>query len=343
MKKFTKRISLLLLMVLVFAATVLPVSAESKGSLYSVQAILPENQINSKVTYYDLRMEAGQEQTIELLVKNISDEDVVITVSVNNAATNTNGNIMYTVAGIKDESMNHDIESIATIRDSEFTLSVGEEKIVEIDLDMPEVTFDGVILGGILVQGDVVDQNDSTDEQENGLLLENKVAYVIGLKLSETDNLVKPNMNYLGTEPVLYGLATSMGVKLQNTEAIIMKNVTVQAEIYKKNSDTLLHESTSTTVEIAPNSTFNYIVDWEGQAIEAGSYRLKLKVVYEDKVWEWDEEFEVGKEETNEINDGAIEAKKTTPILLYVVLGGSIGLLLLIVAFLLGRRSKEKK
>jgi hypothetical protein len=42
---------------------------------YSVKANIPKNQINKKLTYFDLKMAPGSKQTISLTVKNTSSEE----------------------------------------------------------------------------------------------------------------------------------------------------------------------------------------------------------------------------------------------------------------------------
>lgn len=43
---------------------------------YSVKANIPENQINKNLTYFDLRINPGSQQTISLTVQNTSTEEI---------------------------------------------------------------------------------------------------------------------------------------------------------------------------------------------------------------------------------------------------------------------------
>ncbi|MDO7485253.1 DUF916 domain-containing protein [Peribacillus frigoritolerans] len=68
---------------------------------YSVKANIPKNQINEKLTYFDLKMAPGSKQTISLSVKNTSSEEKRIMIEPNTAITNQNGVIDYSKSGHK--------------------------------------------------------------------------------------------------------------------------------------------------------------------------------------------------------------------------------------------------
>ena len=62
---------------------------------FSVKALIPDNQIDTKKSYFDLRMKPKQKQEIETILYNSSDEEMNIKISVYNATTNQNGLIVY--------------------------------------------------------------------------------------------------------------------------------------------------------------------------------------------------------------------------------------------------------
>ena len=341
MKILKRLLSLLFIIISIILVTITP-NAREIATLYSVQAILPTNQINSRVSYFDLRLEQGQSQIIEVLITNTSDEPIKLQVSVNNAATNFNGHIMYMIENVRDDSLLFPMESIATVIDKQFVLDVDESRLVKIELVMPDQTIPGVVLGGIIVRGDRVNQ-ESKPNQDVGINLDNRVAHVIGLVISENDDYVTPNMNYLGTHPTLHGLATAVGVTLQNTEAVIMQDVSINAEVYQKNSDNLLFSASTNHANIAPNSSFDFIVDWEGNALVPGTYRLKLSVEYEEYVWQWDEEFTIGQSDASNLNNNAISARTAIPYLLFSILAALATIILAFIILILFKKRKDKK
>ena len=331
----------LLVIFMLFSVFTLSTNAEREGYYY-VRAEIPENQINKKNSYFDLLVEPGQSQTIQISIFNTSDEDIVVNVSVNNAATNTNGTIMYTTQGIKDESADLSIEEIVHVKEKQFMLSGNDSTIIEIDIMLPEKEFLGTILGGIVIQASQIGVEE--EAKENTIEIKNKLTYVVGLQLRQNlDKKIIPNINYLGTKAVLHDISSAVGIQVQNSEAMIMKNVVVNAEIYKKNSTKLLHEYHNTAVEIAPNSSFDIAVVWGNERLQAGEYRLKLQIQFEEYEWHWDEEFVIETDSIKEINEQAINIDRSIPKWVYYGIAVIVLMILLLLAFLLGRVSKTKK
>jgi len=333
---------LLLSVSLLFVISALHIQAETE-SKYFVRAELPENQVNKNNSYFDLLVEPGTQQTIVVHVFNTSNEAIVVNAMITNAATNTNGTIMYTTKGIHDASMAISVEDVAELKENTVLVEAQSSNIFEIVLTLPDKKFKGVLLGGIVIEAED-SGNDVISDKQNSIKIENKLTYVIGLKLQEDlDTVVVPNINYLGTEELLYDISSAVGIHLQNSEAIIMKGVQVDAEIYRGGTKKLLYEYHNNAVEIAPNSAFDIAVIWGNEKLKEGTYHLKLRVEFEDYVWEWNEDFEIDGKKANIINSEAINIKFVMPSWVYYGIGTLIAIILFLAAFLLGRVSKKKR
>jgi len=345
MKKVIKNIkylSILSVLLLSFSIWSTSINANDQGPVtFSIQAKIPDNQIDKNLTYFDLRMQPEMKQTIQIEITNNSDVNIVSNIKINAASTSTNGVIAYSIHGIKDKSMHISIEDIAKVKTPQVTIEANASKLVDIELTMPKEAYNGVLLGGIYVSGDVEEK--SEEVKENGFEIENKIAYALGLKLTQSDQEVKANMNLVSIQPSLVAMRTAMDIQLQNSEAIIMKNVMIDAQIYKKGSNTILHSAKTTTAEVAPNSSFAFVVDWENQKIEPGKYRLKMRVEYKEDVWEWDEEFEIKEDQASIINEEAIHIEDSFPIWMIVAIGIIIVAFVFFFAFILGKRSNKEK
>ena len=335
-----KSVRILLGIFLVLVGFILPIHANEESN-YFVRAELPENQINQNKSYFDLLVKPGTKQILVVRVFNTSDESIDVKAKITNAATNTNGTIMYTTEGIEDSSMVISIEDIAQLKTDSLTIEAQSSSIFEIELALPDKKFRGVLLGGIVIEADTATKS-KADNEQNSIQIENKLTYVIGLKLQEDlDTVVVPNINYLGTDVLLHDISTAVGIRLQNSEAIIMKGVQVNAEIYRKGSKTVLYEYHNAAVEIAPNSAFDVAVVWGNEKLQEGTYRLKLRVQYKDYDWEWDEEFEIEFEKAAAVNQEAINIKVKVPNWIYFFIGTLLVIVLFVTAFSLGRVSKK--
>lgn len=162
------------------------VSAENSGDRvpYSVQAILPENQVDSSVSYFDLAVEPGSSQSLEVEVYNSSNEELTIFVDTNFGATNANGVVTYDGSIEEfDESMELPFNEISNVYEEEMTIDPNSSSRAIVDIEIPEEGFDGQIVGGIhfLLEPDQVDETDSA------IGFENAFAYVVGVNLTQAE------------------------------------------------------------------------------------------------------------------------------------------------------------
>ena len=81
---------------LVFFFIIQPVQAtENEAIGYSVAPVIPDNQLGDTSSYFDIRVEPNQEQTIQVELRNDSTEDKTVQAQLANATTNINGLVVY--------------------------------------------------------------------------------------------------------------------------------------------------------------------------------------------------------------------------------------------------------
>ncbi|MCJ7968766.1 MAG: DUF916 domain-containing protein [Lactococcus lactis] len=106
------KIYLLLFMVICFLQPLVRVSASEMK--FSVQAVIPENQIDKSQSYFDLKMSPGQIQDIQVNLYNDTDKDVTIEITPHAATTNQNGVVEYnTQNNKKDDTLKIAFQDIA--------------------------------------------------------------------------------------------------------------------------------------------------------------------------------------------------------------------------------------
>ena len=321
----------------------MPMIGEAAETMaYSVKANIPENQINKTLTYFDLKMEPNQRQDITLTVSNSSDEKATILISPNVAMTNQNGVIDYSKADEKvDSTLKNPVTSIIS-KAQEVTLEPKETKEVPFTIQMPEKEFDGLILGGFYISKKEDDSN--TKDKEKDVQIKNKYSYVIGLQLRENTNEVKPVMELNEIKPALLNYRTAVTVNLQNTEATIMKDVSVDAKVMKKGTTKVLHETKKEGLSMAPNSNFDFPINWDNQSLDPGTYTLQLIAQSGEDKWEFEKEFKISAKDSTDLNKEAVELEKTEPnwILIISVVAGITIFLILVIGFFIYRHQKKK-
>lgn len=319
-----------------------PIAQADSTINFGVQAEIPENQIDKKQTYFDLQMSAGKKETIYVDVSNPTNSKVTVEVEVNSATTNGNGIIDYSERNKKpDKTLKYDMKDILKY-DKEFQLAPKETKKVPIEITMPEATYDGIVLGGINFKQKETEVSATENEEKDKSMVENRYSYIIGLKLTETTNEVTPDMKLKSIKPGQYNYANYVKVNLQNPTSTMISNLKIDGKVYKDGSKEVLHETKKEKLSMAPNSNFNYMIDWGNQAFKSGDYRLKMTATDGEHTWKWDEQFTIDKKDAQKYNNRAVNLEKDYTWL-YIVLGVIGLLLLLLLVFLLGRRSSKKK
>ncbi|MDT1940699.1 MULTISPECIES: DUF916 and DUF3324 domain-containing protein [Carnobacterium] len=321
---------------------------KSEPTSISISANLPDNQINKDQSYFDLLMKLGQEQELEVVLRNSTDKDLTMIASANSAVTNDNGVVDYSFSKPKaDSTLKVPLSQIAVI-EKETVVPAKSDKIVKVHVKMPNEPIEGVIAGGIYLQ-----QKEDTNQKnagDGGVQIKNKYVYVMGIQLREKEDISQlvadMKLDKKKIKPKQVNYRNVLGINLQNTEPVYIRNLTVDAKIYKKGSQEVLHESKQESLKMAPNSNFNYGVSWENQEFKAGKYRAKVTAHSEDynKDWSWDEEFTITKKEAEVLNKEAVELEVApTPWWVYVLIGLGIAFLLLLILYLIKRYIDKKK
>ncbi|ODJ53808.1 hypothetical protein BFR40_04105 [Brochothrix thermosphacta] len=313
--------------------------AEAASMDYGVKSILPENQLNKNVTYYDLKMKPGETQQVELLFENNATETVTLNTKIHTASTNANGVIDYSRNLKKqDESMKYQIADYVK-GPKTVTLKAKETRKVAYTITMPKHSFDGILLGGFHVSKE---KSKAEEKKEQGQQIKNEFAYVIGLKLTETNKKIKPELKLIDVKPALENYHTVVKAFIQNPTASIISDLKIEAQVTKKDSKTVLHEIKKENYAMAPNTNFGFAIPWDNQELKPGKYTVSVKA--EDKTkekWEFTRDFEI-KKEAESLNKEAVDIEKPFPWG-WTIAGGIVLLAIIVgaVYFIIKKRRKN--
>lgn len=330
-----KIISIMLVCILTLSMTNITQASELN---FGVSAVIPDNQIDQSQTYFDLHMEPNKRQTIEVLLRNDTKKDITIEINVNTAMTNNNGIIDYSQTEFaRDSSMKIDIENLVEY-EKKVTIKAESTLTYPLTIQMPDEEIDGLLLGGIQFQ----EKEDETDKKENKQI-NNKFAYIIGLKLSMNDVGIKPNSSLKEIVATHINYRNALIANIQNSTPTIISPLEINANIYKEKGKKALFTSKKDKLRMAPNSNFNYAIDLERQEFKPGKYRLEMEASSGEDTWNWTEYFTIEKDEARELNKNAVAIEKNYTT--WYIVGGSI-----LFVFLLGffywlgtRKQKEQK
>lgn len=278
------------------------ITENEKRAGFTVQAVLPENQINDRVSFYHLLVTPEQSQTIQVKILNTSAEKQEYKVEVINAATNRNGLITYDEREKEpDESMKLPIEEVAKPKTTEVTVDGYSEGVAEIEIQLPKESFQGILLGGVRISL----QSDDSEDESKGMSVKNTYGYAIGLVLTEQDFAPiygETELKLQKLQPEIDYGSKVLEASIQNPHPEAMQKLTAEGKIVRKGQKKALAESKLENAKIAPNSVFPFQVDWGMQEVSAGEYTFIGKVKGETKTWNFKQDFTITREMAKKMN-----------------------------------------
>lgn len=322
----------------IFSLSMKGITVEASEFNFSVHAVITENQIDKNQTYFDLMMEPSQQQTIEVKLGNDTEEEVTISVGVNSATTNINGVVEYGKNDIPlDETLLYDIADIISA-EKEVTIPANSKYILKLNVTMPDEKFDGVIAGGITFQE--VTRETERNSDTATISIENEYAYVVAVLLRGGTNKITPNLELNDIFPAQVNARNVINANIQNTEAMYMNQMGIEAKITRKGETETLYGSNSQNLQMAPNSNFDYPISLNGEKMEGGEYTLELTATSMGEVWTWTRDFTIDNAEADELNATDVSITNNYSWLIYVAII-LVALLTIILLIVLKKKRKE--
>lgn len=309
---------------------------------FNARAVIPENQQDKTKTYFDLRVKPGEKQIIKLLVSNSSDQELTLNIQPNTAITNQNGVIDYSQSKQKkDSSLVYNFADFVA-GEKKVTLQPKESREVAYELTMPDKQFDGELLGGFYVRE--IEKATDEDAQKN-VQIKNRYSIVIAVDLTETDKVIESKLQLNNVQAALENYRTVVTANLQNIKAKIEDQMIVSATVTQKGSTTVLHKAEKKDMHMAPNSNFDFPIDWGKQELQPGTYTLNMDVTTSGGHWTFSKGFEIQKKESEKLNSQAVDLKtepKESSFLLWII-GGLALIISVLVGWMIRKNHKLKK
>lgn len=336
-----KRHGAIFLITFIFFLSLIPTTFSKASELnFSVNAVIPDNQIDKEKSYFDLKVTPGEKQNLIVKLRNTTDKEIVINPHIQSAKTNKNGVIDYTPNKIKkDDTLKIAMEDIAKVP-KEVTVPPQSEKDLTIEVTMPKDKFDGIILGGIYLKEDT--SKNKEDDKEKDVAIKNEYSYVVALQMRQNNNKVKPMLHMNEVNPETQNARNVIVANIQNSEPMIISKLKIDATVNKKGSKDNLAILKKENLQVAPNSNFNIAVPLEGEKLEAGTYILNMKAESAGKEWQFKKEFSISADKATTMNEKDVTLEKETPTMLYIFLGVAFLIVIAVVIYFIIRRNKRK-
>ncbi|ALS36867.1 hypothetical protein ABID30_001932 [Enterococcus rotai] len=296
---------------------------------YHIYAILPENQQNPDNSFFDLRMTPGQEQTIEVAIVNVSSQEQTFTLEINQAYTNEQGFIDYSDKQRTQETNKElTIDQIATYKKTVMIQKQHTEK-VPITLKMPKEAYSGELLAGIKVS--------KLENQMNQEGITNTYSYLLGLRLTENDQIVQRKIGLKKIEPTIAFGKASIAIDLINPVREAYGHLTYHVEVREAETGKLINQKDYTELQLAPVSTYHFSIDWDDEHLVAGNYKLKLIITdKKENSWTYHRKFSISPNSAEQVNTMVAENKQFPYIRL--LLGAILLVLTVLSVFLIKKK-----
>lgn len=268
------------------------VSADATAPLFSVKAEQHPNQIDKKVSYFDLKLSPKDSTQLKLKLSNNDKEQAVFAIHANAAVTNDNLIIDYSqnnagrlLTGPADFHFNRIVNYSGP---KIVTVPAKTIATIVVDVNMPQQPFNGIIEGGIYI----TKQLDDKIKEQGGM--QNRFSYVIGCVIRENDQQVQPNIvaKTIKTKTQLY--RPNVIWKMSAPNQINISDLTVDGDITDLQNKKQIMSRHETQRQIAPTSNFNLVFKGDND-LKSGRYLAK--VVMKDKqghIWRFSQHFTVG-------------------------------------------------
>ncbi|MHC5373374.1 DUF916 and DUF3324 domain-containing protein [Enterococcus sp. LJL120] len=278
------------------------VAAEETSALsFQYETLLPENQISDK-SYFDLKMEPGAKQTVQIRLINPTNQGLQIAVSLNGTKTSPNGEINWGPNTItSDPSLPYEFTELVSSQNV-VEVAAQSSEFLTLAIEMPTESFDGVIAGGIQLSEI---KEDSTAGE--GMIV-NKYAYVIGMLLQETDVEIAPDLKLNDVTAGVSEFKNAVFVNFSNTQPTFVGDMTTKVAIRKADSEEVLYRTEKSQMTMAPNSQIDFPISLADQRFIGGEYVATIEVSIGEALWQWEEPFTITDQAALEFNQQTVTA-----------------------------------
>lgn len=336
-----------------------PFQVSASSFNFSVTPEQSEKQIDHEKSYFDLKLAPNEETEVKVNLRNDTEKEVKVGISVNPATTNSNVIVEYGKNNIKkDKSLEYDINDYIQYPKS-VILKPKSQQEVPFKLKMPNKEFNGVMANGITFKEETTKQE--KEEDKKGLSIKNDYSYIVALLMRQNETAVTPHLTLHDVKPDQLNARNTILADIQNDQKTYINQVAIMAKITKKDDDKVLYKAEKVHLQIAPNSSFSFPVSLNGEPLKPGEYHLSMTVLgNEDKAgkftkeinkekvsfsnqWQFDKDFKIDGETAKRLNAKDVTLKHDNTWI-YILIGAIILLLVvsLIIWFVWRKKKNEK-
>lgn len=312
---------------------------EASNSEVYIETILPENQLDKTVKYFDLRMKPSEEQVVKIKIANPTSESIKFKLVYSNAKTTSEGVVEYSEnQELKiNTPKGYSFEEIIS-GPKEIIVPKKESVTVDLLLKMPNEIYRGVIVGGV----EFIQEIKKSDESS----LISQRSYLVGFKLSETDEEVPININAETSFVGLKNYKSAIITPLTNLNGNYIENLSVKTTIKRKDEQVVILQNQKTNMRVAPFSTLDFPTYIDETFLETGDYEITVIAKAESFIEkEWNQSFKVTPKDSLLVKENKdlwedSQSEKSVKVIVFLIFG--ITVVTVLVLILTRRKIKER-
>lgn len=332
-----RKLQLALAVALAIGVSQVGTTAFADNSALGVDPIFPESQIDPKTGYYDLNVQPGQQQDLQMTLMNGGSKPLRVHISANPASTNDNRVIEYGKNKIKvDSSLKANVGNMITAPKN-VTIPANSMTTITAKVAVQPEQFNGIAVGGL----SFVTDPEKGQQKASGVQIRNRYAYDVAVVLHESNDLVKPNLHIHQVRAALVNYHTAVLARLQNDKPSFITGMNSHAIVYNAKTHKRILTEDKKDQKVAPNSHFDYTMMFaDGQKLAPGKYVADINLTAKEGHWHFKQSFDVSGQKAHAINKQNVTVSHfawwQTLLLLLAFL-----LLVLLITYLVRRNRKQ--
>ncbi|WP_430602608.1 hypothetical protein IGJ78_002430 [Enterococcus sp. DIV2447a] len=280
---------------------------ENMTTKFTVNPILPKNQVAATQSYYDLIVTNGQTQKLELALINKTNEELTVDLAIANATTNVNGLIVYNDLKTKpDRSMENPLTSLIYLPNKQVKIPAKQTVLAQMFMEIPSKGLKGVVLGGIYAT-----LASEKEEARTVTGLTSRYGFNVAITLRSSEKVpmyLAETLQLTTVVPKIERGSKTVQAVIQNPTAAIFPEVSLEGQITKKGESKKIAKRVLSIVRFAPNTVMNFNIDLGKKNLQPGTYvfegtaRLKAD---ENQGWHFKREFKITNQQAKALNKEA--------------------------------------
>ena len=283
--------------------------------------------------YYDLVVKKEKTVPIKVKIANLNNKQkLTFLVKVGDAVTNDSGTIEYSNFNSgKLLTSKYKISELAKTPKQKVVVKPGSSKIVLLNLKIPKSDFPGTLAGGVYVER----LNNAKTKAKKGIVTQNHFAMTLPILLAKHPKAKRIAKMVLDKVKVTKGPVIK--AQLSNVNPVIFGQLMINAKIKPLNQNKTIVQKKVQGYQVAPNSTFNFLISQNSSKLKAGKYTLDILMKSGKRRWHYVKNFEIKANQAVPLNK-RIKLNNLSIIMWIIMIGLILLIIALVIVILIQRR-----